>query len=225
MIRISEDPFVSIIMPVHNEADHIQNNLEALLVQDYSRHKIEVIIAEGMSTDRTRILADDFAAQNPHLPVRIFDNPKKIVPTGMNIALNQARGEIIIRIDGHTKIAPDYVRQCVEAIQRTGAENVGGRMNASGGTRFGETVALATSTPFGIGGGRFHYSDKEEWVDTVYMGAWPRSVFEKIGLFDEELVRDQDDEFNYRLRAAGGKILLSPNIKSLYTVRSSPSAL
>jgi GT2 family glycosyltransferase len=98
-------------------------------------------------------------------------------------------------------------------------------MNAIGSNLFGNAVALATSTPFGIGGGRFHYSDEEEWVDTVYMGAWPRRVFEKIGLFDEELVRDQDDEFNYRLRAAGGKILLSPAIKSEYTVRGSPSAL
>jgi hypothetical protein len=98
-------------------------------------------------------------------------------------------------------------------------------MNAIGSNPFGKVVALATSTPFGIGGGRFHYSDQEEWVDTVYMGAWPRQVFERIGLFDEELVRDQDDEFNYRLRAAGGKILLSPKIKSEYTVRSSPSSL
>jgi GT2 family glycosyltransferase len=98
-------------------------------------------------------------------------------------------------------------------------------MNAIGTAFFGIAVALATSTPFGIGGGRFHYSDEEEWVDTVYMGAWPRCVFDKIGLFDEELVRNQDDEFNYRLRAAGGKILLSPKIRSEYTVRSTPSAL
>ena len=98
-------------------------------------------------------------------------------------------------------------------------------MHACGNNPFARAIALATSTPFGIGGGRFHYSDREEWVDTVYMGAWPRRVFEKIGLFDEELVRDQDDEFNYRLRAAGGKILLSPKIRSEYTVRSTPQAL
>ena len=155
----------------------------------------------------------------------LLDNPGKIVPSGINIALRQAKGEIIIRVDGHTLIAPDYVRRCVEALQRSSADNVGGRMNAIGGSPFGKAVALATSTPFGIGGGRFHFSEKEEWVDTVYMGAWPRQVFEKIGLFDEELVRDQDDEFNYRLRAAGGKILLSPDIKSEYTVRSAPSSL
>jgi GT2 family glycosyltransferase len=98
-------------------------------------------------------------------------------------------------------------------------------MDPQGTTPFGMTVALATSTPFGVGGGRFHYSQREEWVDTVYMGAWPRQVFETIGWFDEELVRDQDDEFNYRLRAAGGRILLDPQIRSKYTVRSTPRAL
>jgi hypothetical protein len=98
-------------------------------------------------------------------------------------------------------------------------------MKAIGNNPFGKAVALATSTPFGVGGGRFHYSDEEEYVDTVYMGAWPLRVFEKIGLFDEELVRDQDDEFNYRLREQGGRILLSPNIRSEYAVRSAPSAL
>ncbi len=98
-------------------------------------------------------------------------------------------------------------------------------MNAVGDTPFGKAVALATSTPFGVGGGRFHYSEQEEWVDTVYMGAWPRRIFDQIGFFDEELVRDQDDEFNYRIREAGGKILLSPAIKSEYTVRSTPRAL
>jgi len=111
-------------------------------------------------------------------------------------------------VDGHTILAPDYVRECVCALQRSKAENVGGRMKPVGKNTFGKAVAMATSSPFGIGGGRFHYSTQEEWVDTVYLGAWPKEVFQKVGLFDEELVRDQDDEFNYRLREAGGKILL-----------------
>ena len=132
---------------------------------------------------------------------------------------------MIVRVDGHTLIAADYVSRCVEALQTSGADNVGGRMNPVGQGAFAEAVVLATSSPFGVGGARFHYSEKEEWVDTVYMGAWSRRVFEEIGLFDEELVRDQDDEFNYRLREHGGKILLSPKIKSKYTVRSTPKAL
>lgn len=215
--------YVSILIPIWNETDHIKRSLSAVLTQDYPGDCMEILIADGMSTDDTRdkirLIVD-----SPSY-VLIIDNPGQIVPTGLNIALRQAKGEIIIRVDGHTVIAPDYVRQCVETLQRTQADNVGGRMNAIGSNPFGKAVALATSTPFGVGGARFHYSDKEEWVDTVYMGAWPRSVFENIGLFDEELVRDQDDEFNYRLLENGGKILLSPNIKSSYTVRSSLLAL
>jgi glycosyltransferase involved in cell wall biosynthesis len=150
----------------------------------------------------------------------LLDNPGLIVPTALNIGIRCARGEIIVRVDGHTVIAPDYVRRCVETLQRTGADNVGGLMHTVALNAVGQAVALATGTPFGVGSARFHYSDCEEWVDTVYLGAWPRAVFERIGLFDEELVRDQDDEFNYRLRKAGGRILLCPDIKSRYTGRS-----
>jgi succinoglycan biosynthesis protein ExoA len=218
-------PLVSLILPIRNEAAYIKRGLQAILEQDYSIERLEVLVSDGMSTDNTRKIVNDFAELHNQLNIQILDNPGQIVPTGINIALRAATGEIIIRVDGHTIIAPDYVRQCVVTLQRTRADNVGGKMNATGGNLFGSAVSLATSTPFGIGGGRFHYSDQEEWVDTVYMGAWPRYIFEKIGLFDEELVRDQDDEFNYRLREAGGKILLSPQIKSEYTVRSTPRAL
>jgi GT2 family glycosyltransferase len=220
-----QKPIVTLILPVRNEFAYIEHALTAILKQDYPTECMETLIADGMSADDTRKLIHDFSVHYPQLKIQILDNPGRIVSIGMNIALRQSKGEIIIRVDGHTVIGPDYVRQCVDALQRSAADNVGGRMNAIGNSLFGKTVALATSTPFGIGGGRFHYSEKEEWVDTVYMGAWPRRVFETIGLFDEELVRDQDDEFNYRLRAAGDKILLVPAIKSEYTVRSTPRAL
>jgi succinoglycan biosynthesis protein ExoA len=218
-------PSISILMPIRNEACSIGVSLAAILDQDYPPEKIEVLVADGMSTDGTREIISKFEIRNSNFPIHIIDNPGKIVPTGMNAALRQARGEIILRVDGHTVIAPDYVRRCVEALQESGADNAGGKMNAAGQGAFGEAAALATSSPFGVGGARFHYSDREEWVDTVYMGAWRREVFERIGLFDEELVRDQDDEFNYRLREQGGRILLSPRIKSTYTVRSTPKAL
>ncbi|MDO9545353.1 MAG: glycosyltransferase family 2 protein [Pelolinea sp.] len=221
MVNINS--FVSIILPIRNEVSFIKKSMDAILAQDFPRDQVEIVIADGMSTDETRDIIR--AYQQTHPQIHLIDNPGKIVPTGMNIALRQAKGEIIIRVDGHTVIAPDYVRQCVEILQRTQADNVGGKMNTIGSNPFGKAAALATSTPFGVGGARFHYSDEEEWVDTVYMGAWPRSVFDRIGLFDEELVRDQDDEFNYRLRAAGGKILLSPDIKSEYSVRGNPYAL
>jgi succinoglycan biosynthesis protein ExoA len=218
-------PLVTVIIPIRNEAVFISSSLGAVLAQTYPADRVETIVADGMSTDDTRKIILNLAATHPLAEIQILDNPGKIVPNGMNIALRRAKGEIIIRIDGHTLIASDYVHECVETLKRTNADNVGGKMNATGSNPFGRAVALATSTPFGIGGGHFHYSDIEEFVDTVYMGAWPRRVFEKIGLFDEELIRDQDDEFNYRLLSAGGKILLNPAIKSEYAVRSSPRGL
>ena len=216
-------PSVSVVMPIRNEANAIARGLGAVFAQDYPSAKLEVIVADGGSTDGTREIVRSLQRDHPNL--RMIDNPPGIVATGLNAAILQAEGEVIVRVDGHTEIATDYVRQCVADLARTGAENVGGRMSAVGGGAFGRAVALATSSPFGVGGARFHYSDREEWVDTVYMGAWRRDVFDRFGLFDEELVRDQDDEFNYRIRSRGGRILLSPRIRSRYTVRSTPRAL
>jgi succinoglycan biosynthesis protein ExoA len=219
------DPFVSIIMPVRNEAAFLEGSLGAILNQDYLPERAEVVIADGVSNDATRDVIESLRRKNPDIGITLLDNPCGTVSNGMNVALAFAKGEIIIRVDGHTVIAPDYVRECVRALQRSGADNVGGRMDAVSESPFGRAVALATSSPFGVGGGRFHYSDKEEWVDTVYMGAWPREVFDRIGLFDEEQVRNQDDEFNYRLLSHGGRILLSPRIKSKYYNRSTLSSL
>jgi GT2 family glycosyltransferase len=139
----------------------------------------------------------------------------------MNIGLAEASGDLIVRVDGHTIIAPDYVRRCVDVLHESGADCVGGPMRAVGDNAFGEAVALATSHPFGVGGSRFHYATEPMGVDSVYMGAWPLQVFERAGHFDEEMVRNQDDEFSYRLRAAGGRIWLDPSIRSTYHVRSS----
>lgn len=220
-----EHGVVSVIMPIRNEAAFIERSLGAVLAQDYPHDRLEVLVADGMSTDDTRAVVARLAAEHPDILVVVVDNREGIVPTGFNRALAQSRGTVIVRVDGHTIVAPDYVRQCVAALRRTGADNVGGRMEAVGDGPFGKAVAVATSTPFGVGGARFHYSRDEEWVDTVYMGAWPRRVFERLGGFDEEQVRNQDDEFNYRLRKQGGRILLSPAIRSRYFNRSSPRTL
>jgi glycosyltransferase involved in cell wall biosynthesis len=214
---------VTVVMAVRNEGAFLQKSLGSVLAQDYPADRLEIILADGMSEDGTRAAAE--AMRDRHSGLTVIDNPGRVVATGLNAAIRRARGDVVVRVDGHTEIAPDYVRQCVDALERTGADNVGGRMNAVGAGPFGEAVAIATSSPFGVGGARFHYSAEEEWVDTVYLGAWRRDVFERIGLFDEELVRDQDDEFNYRLRAAGGRVLLTPAVKSLYTVRGRPARL
>ena len=216
-------PLVSILLPVRNEAKSIKNCLQSILDQDYPKNRMQIIVADGCSEDKTREIVQCFIDEYPN--IILVHNPGEIVPTGLNAALKEACGEYIIRVDGHTKISNDYVKECVLALERSGADNVGGKMSAEGNTNFGGAVTIATSSSFGVGNALFHYSDKEEWVDTVYLGAWPRNVFTRIGLFDEEMVRDQDDEFNYRLRANGGRILLSPNIKSKYTVRNTPKAL
>ncbi|MBN1318610.1 MAG: glycosyltransferase family 2 protein, partial [Anaerolineales bacterium] len=216
-------PIVTVMLPVRNESNFIERSLGAVLQNDYPANCVEIIVADGRSTDSTRQIVESLQSDHPNLI--LLDNPELIVPTALNRAIHASRGDVIVRVDGHTIIDPDYIRQCVAALERTGADNVGGRMTAVGATPFGRAVALATSTPFGVGGARFHYSDREEWVDTVYLGAWPRRVFDRIGCFDKEMVRNQDDEFNYRLRKAGGRILLSPGIRSVYYTRDSPSKL
>jgi glycosyltransferase involved in cell wall biosynthesis len=222
---VTADPFVSVILPIRNEEGFIARSLGAVLAQDYDPRSMEVLVADGMSTDGTRAAVEACAAGRPEVPVVVVDNPEGIVPTGMNAALARARGDVIVRVDGHTIVDPDYVTQCVQALQRSGAQNAGGKMTAVGSGRVAQAVALATSSPFGVGGARFHYSDREEWVDTVYMGAWPREVLVGLGGFDPEMVRDQDDELNYRLRERGGRILLSPKIRSRYFNRSSLRSL
>ena len=179
----AENPFVAIIIPVRNESRNIERTLSAILTQDYPPDRMEVIVVDGMSTDGTRLLLVQMARRETNISMKVLDNHKKIVPTAMNIALRQANGEVIIRVDGHTIIAKDYVKRCVEALRKSNADNVGGKMIGKGQSYIGNVIAVATGTPFGVGGARFHYSDKEEWVDTVYMGAWHRKVFEKIGFF------------------------------------------
>ncbi len=222
---MSEAPFVSVLMPIRNEADFIARSLSAALAQDYAPERFEVLVIDGQSSDDTRAIVMQTIASRPEISARLIDNPARIVAAALNAGLREASGAIIVRVDGHTVIAPDYVRQCVAALARTGADNVGGPMTAVGSNPLGAAIALATSSPFGVGGARFHYSNTEEWVDTVYMGAWPREVFARIGSFDEAFVRNQDDEFNYRLLGAGGKILLSPAIRSEYANRGTLGAL
>lgn len=212
---------VSVLVPIRNEARYIGRCLDAVMGQEYDPTRIEILVADGMSDDGTREIVRErlerAGAQGSR--TQLIDNPQRIVPTGLNRGLAAAQGDVIIRVDGHTIIAPDYVSRCVTALQKSQADNVGGPMRAVSETCVGNAIALATSSPFGVGGARFHYAETAQWVDTVYMGAYPRAVFERIGWFDEELVRNQDDEFNLRLTRAGGKIWLDPQIRSVYFSR------
>ena len=212
-------PVVTVIIPMRNEGDHVRPCLEAVLAQDYPPEQMEVLVVDGRSTDHSREVVAEYAARYPHL--RLLDNPRRITPAALNVGIIQSRGRYLVRVDAHTVIAPDYVRQCVTLLESTDAANVGGRMQPVGQTYIGQAVALSTTSLFGIGDSRFHYDTRKQYVDTVYMGAFRRKIFDQVGLFDEELIRNQDYELNIRIRRAGGKILLGPDIVSYYTPRSS----
>jgi succinoglycan biosynthesis protein ExoA len=213
---MSDLPFVSVMIPMRNEAASIAACIESVLAQDYPEDRFEVLVVDGDSSDSSASVVEKFASRTGR--VRLLHNPRRIVPTALNVAIRAARGGVVMRVDGHTRIAPDYLRAGVETLRRTGADNVGGPMCAIGGGPMAEAIAAATESRFGIGS-YFHFGSAEAEVDTVYMGMYPRSVFERIGLFDEEMVRNQDDEFNYRLRKLGGRIVLTPAMRSWYQNR------
>ncbi|MEX2207296.1 MAG: glycosyltransferase family 2 protein [Myxococcota bacterium] len=211
---------ISIISPCRNERDYIAGFVASLLAQALPEScTLEVLIADGLSDDGTREILDGLAARHPTL--RVVSNPGRIVSTGLNAAIREATGDVIVRMDAHTTYAPDYVRACVETLERTGAENVGGPWRAAGESSLQRAIALVSHSPFASGGGRSHALDYEGEVDTVYLGCWRKAIFERVGLFDEELVRNQDDELNLRIVRAGGRVWQSPKIRSTYAPRSS----
>jgi len=215
-------PRVTVVMPVYNEAAFIERTLGAVLSQDYPADRLEALVVDGGSTDATRALVAAIASADPR--VRLLDNPGRIQARAMNVALDHAQGEIIVRVDGHTLIAPDYVRRCVDPLAATGAHNVGGPQRFEGTTPLGQAIAAAYRSPFSVPS-RFTVSDRAEFVDTVYMGAWPREVLTQVGRFDEALAVNEDYELNYRIRRAGGRIYLAPDICSRYYVRQTLGAL
>jgi glycosyltransferase involved in cell wall biosynthesis len=217
-------PLVTIIMPIRNEQKAIRKSLSAALSQDYPRDRLEVIVADGMSDDNTREIVK--AAANADPRVRLVDNHARIMAAGFNAGVVVARGEIIVMLGGHTEIEPGYVSACVDAIKRRRVDCVGGPIETVCDTANAKAIAAAMSSPFGVGGVAFRTGTSEErYVDTVAFGAYTREVIERAGRLDEELVRNQDDEYNYRLRRLGAKILLDPSIRSTYYSRSSLRSL
>lgn len=204
---------------MRNEADYIEACLNSILGQEYLAERIEILIVDAMSDDGSRQVVETYASVYPN--VRLLDNPARLTPAAFNIGIRLAKGDYVALVSSHSVLPCDYVRKCVDYSRQTGAQNVGGRMEAVGAGPSARAIALATNSPFGIGGSKFHYSDKAQYVDTVYPGFYPRHVFEKIGLFDERLVRNQDYELNYRLCAAGGKIYYAPDIVITYYARDS----
>jgi len=217
MERADAAPFVTVVIPVRNEAGFIRDLLRGVYAQDYPADRFEVIVADGMSTDGTREILTALQAEHPLV---VIENPAGIVSTGLNLAVARSRGDVIVRIDGHALIAPDFLRQNVALLaEHPEAWSVGGPIRHAAATTFGRAIGLAMSQPMGVGSALHRYPEYEGYVEGAQFPAIRRWVFDRIGMFDEQLVRNQDDEFNYRIRRAGGKVYVSPRVRYSYFVR------
>ena len=214
----TEPPFLSIVVPLRNEEKTLAECLAAIAAQQWPAERFEVLLVEGGSRDATRAVAEAWCARDGRF--RLLDNPGGLVSRALNRGVAAARGGIVVRIDAHTLPDPDYLARSVAALAETGAWCVGGPMLARGTTPVGEAVALAMRHPFGAGPARFRYARRRERVDTVYLGAFPRQALERVGPFEERLVRNQDYEMNWRIRCAGGGVLVDPAIRSTYLTRA-----
>lgn len=205
---------ISIVIPCRNEATHIGTCVETLLRQDIGKvtNDWEIVVADGDSDDGTREILAELSRQHPCL--RVVDNPERIAASGLNRAIRAAHGEIIVRADAHTEYSDNYVRLCVETLKRTGADNVGGPARIKGHSYLQNAMVAAFASALSTGGTRNYNYSYSGWVDTVAFGCWPKSVFERVGYFDESLVRNQDDEHNLRILQSGGRIWQSADIYS-----------
>lgn len=218
-------PFVSVIIPVRNEEGYIGRCLQALAAQDYPRERFEVIVLDGGSTDATEYETQR-TAEAAGLTVFFAPNPKRTTACGFNLGLGLARGDVIVKVDGHTRVAPDFLSANVRALRESGADAVGGPIETRGHGPVGRAIAKAMSSPFGIGDTAFRLpADEAQWTDSVPYGAYRREVFERLGGFAEDIDRGEDDEFNYRLRQSGGRILLTPAVRSTFYCRNTYAAL
>ncbi len=214
-------PKVSIIVPCYNEQSTIRLLLEALREQTYPRAGMEVIIADGFSTDGTREAIAAFQRDFPDLCVRLVENAHRSIPSGVNRAIEAARGEIILRLDAHSKPYPDYVENSISAHDQGRGANVGGVWEIRPGdvTWIANSIAVAAAHPLGVGDALYRHTKHAAEVDTVPFGSFRRTLIEQIGLFDESLLTNEDYEFNARVRKSGGKIWLDPSIRSIYFAR------
>jgi succinoglycan biosynthesis protein ExoA len=215
-------PPVSIVMTVVNEERHLKAAVDKLLHQDYPG-ELDIVIAVGPSRDRTREVAQSLADANGH--VHVVDNPTGRTPTGLNAAIARTQSEIVVRIDGHAMVPPDYVRTGVLTLRSSGADNVGGIMAAEGTTEFERAVARAMTSRFGVGGAAFHVGGEPGPALTVYLGCFRRAALDRVGGYDETMVRAQDWEMNLRIRQTGGTVWFTPQMRVTYRPRPNLRAL
>ena len=214
-------PSVSIIIPCYNEQTTIRKLLEAIHAQTFPRPDLEVVIADGMSTDGTRAEIAAFADAHPDLQIAIVDNLKRHIPAGLNCALKAANGEIIVRLDGHSMPYPDYIERCVADLEDGLGENVGGVWEIRPGAEpwLAGSIAVAAAHPLAVGDALYRHTSKPALVDTVPFGAFKRELLALVGFFDETLLTNEDYEFNARIRKSGGRVWLDPSIRSVYFAR------
>lgn len=224
---MEENPLVSIIVPCYNEERTIGLLLEAVHAQTFPREQMEVILADGMSTDRTREAVDIFRREHPELRVNVVDNPKRNIPSGLNRAIEASQGTYIVRLDAHSVPARDYVERCVRAHREEKGANVGGVWDIRPGGEgwLARSIAVAAAHPLGVGDALYRIASRAGYVDTVPFGSFRRATLDQIGYFDETLLTNEDYELNARLKRNGGLIWLDPQIRSGYFARSSLSAL
>lgn len=213
-------------MPIRNEASYIERSLAAVLAQDYPAERMEILVVDGMSDDATRDIISQFIIHNPQFTIHLLDNPRHIVPTALNIGLAHATGDVIMRIDGHCEIPLDYVSRCVERLVAGEGDCAGGAIDTIGETPMAASIATAMSSSFGVGGSTFRTATTGvHLVDTLAFGGYTRQAIQRCGSFDEELVRNQDEEYNYRLRKLGGRIVMDSSLRIRYFSRSSSASL
>lgn len=211
---------LSVICPIYNEEKYIGKCIESIVAQDFPKDRLEVIFADGMSTDRTRGIVAEYAAKYPW--IRLIDNPDRIVPPALNKAIEASHGDVIMRLDAHAEYPTNYFSELTRQLKLLKADNVGAVCVTlpTNDTATARAIAYVLSSKFGMGNSSFRVgADKVTLVDTVPFGCWPRAVFDRIGVFDPDLIRNQDDEFNGRLIKSGGKIYLLPHVKVKYFAR------
>ena len=217
---MTENLTVSVVMPVYNEEKYIEACVESLLLQDYPKDRMEWIFVDGCSKDRTVSLLEQYRARYPGL-IRVLENPDKTVPYAMNIGIRASHGKYIVRLDAHADYEADYISRCVSYLDRTDADNVGGVAQTKANGFMGRAIAKMLSSRFGVGNSGFRTNAPSGYVDTVPFGAFRREVFSKYGGYDERLVRNQDNEMNFRIRKNGGKVYLANDIRFSYYCRDS----
>lgn len=215
-------PGVSYVMPVLNEVRYIESAVRTVLEQDYSGEK-ELILALGPSSDGTNELVETMAKSDSR--IRSVPNPGTDIPQGLNLAIRASRNPIVIRVDAHSELRPDYTRRAIETLERTGSANVGGVMKAEGRTPFQSAVARAYNSRFGLGGGSYHGGAEEGPAESAYLGVFRREVLDEVGYYDESVRRGEDWELNLRIRALGHSVWFDPTLEVTYRPRESWSKL